>query len=202
MPVKATTPIFAATLFAAMLWMTGSVVAQDNFFDPTKMAPPADANKSFSFGEDKSNSLFGASNTSFNKSFTTKGADGLFGRTANVGGKDFIPPSVTMDKTYVARSYTLPGNFTGYDENTPNIPMKASLYSSQSAAGFNRTIDMPTYTGPEAQKIKRDMEEINKTLGNTKDLPNRSLTVQEVRDLLNHNKKPDQDPTTPSDPKK
>lgn len=204
MPVKATTPILAGTLFAAVLWMAGPVVAQDNFFDPTKMAPPADANKSFSFGSDsnKSSLLFGASNSSFNKSFATKGADGVFGQTANIGGKEFVPPSAAVDKTYAARSYALPGNFTGFDQSTPNIPMKASLYSSQTAAGFNRAIDMPTYTGPEAQRIKQDMEEIDKTLGNTKDLPNRSLSVQEVRDLLNHNKKPDQDSTTPSDPKK
>lgn len=203
MPVKASVRFFMRTLLPAVLLMAAPLMAEEGFFDPTKMAPPADANKSFSLGSnaDKGSSVFGSANTSFNKSFATKGAEGVFGQTANVGGKEFLPPSVTMDKTYAARSYALPGNFTGFDENKPNIPLKESGFSSQSALGYNRMIDMPTYTGPEAERIKQDMEAIDKTLGNAKDLPNRSLSVQEVRDLLNHNAKPGKDPA-PADAKK
>ncbi len=199
MLVKASARYFMRALLSAVLLTATSLMAEEGFFDPTKMAPPADANKSFSLGPnaDKGSSVFGSANTSFNKSFATKGADGLFGQSADVGGKEFLPPSVTMDKTYAARSYALPGNFTGYDESKPNIALKESGFSSQSALGYNRMIEMPTYTGPEADRIKQDMEMIDKTLGSAKDLPNRSLTVQEVRDLLNHNAKPGKDPAAP-----
>lgn len=179
------------TLLTLLLAMP-SIRAEAPTFDIEKIAPPAEADRSFKFGpdENKGSSVFSSSNSSFDKTFATKNADSVFNHSADMNGKEITLPSASMNKSYAARSYSLPGYFTGFDNSTNSLPMKSSAFASQNASGFNRTFDMPTYTGPEAERIRKDMQEIDKTLANTKDLPDRSLSVQEVRDLLNHNAKP------------
>lgn len=170
--------------------------AESDALDLEKLPSPAFANKSFSFGskEEKSSSLFSSSNSSFSKTFDTKNADSLFSQPANIGGKEITTPAVNMNKSYVARSSTLPTTFTGFDHATNSIPLKSSAFGSQSAPGFNRNLDMPTYTGRETTKIQKDLADINNALATKGGLPDRNLTIQEVRDLLNHNAKPEADP--------
>jgi hypothetical protein len=48
-----------------------------------------------------------------------------------------------------------------------------------------------TYEGPDADAVKRDLNRMNNGLESMKDLPDRPLTVDEVRALINHGVKPD-----------
>jgi hypothetical protein len=48
-----------------------------------------------------------------------------------------------------------------------------------------------TYTGPETLAVKRDLNRMNSGLESLKDLPDRPLTIDEVRALINHGVEPD-----------
>jgi hypothetical protein len=50
-----------------------------------------------------------------------------------------------------------------------------------------------TYEGPEARAVQRDLDRMNQGLESLKDLPDRPLTIDEVRALINHGVKPDLD---------
>jgi hypothetical protein len=48
-----------------------------------------------------------------------------------------------------------------------------------------------TYLGPEAGQVHHDLDRMNHGLETLKDLPDRALTIDEVRALINHGVKPD-----------
>ncbi len=62
---------------------------------------------------------------------------------------------------------------------------RIALDHNQSAARYDRELPMKEYKGRELAKIKRDMRELDSILSATKDLPDRPLTVAEVREILN-----------------
>jgi hypothetical protein len=75
----------------------------------------------------------------------------------------------------------------------------------QKAEESNRTADLgghdvqkfayvdsdKTYAGPEAPLVKRDLAKMNEGMESLKDLPDRPLTIDEVRALINHGIKAD-----------
>lgn len=158
-------------------------------FNPDKKEASVFANKTFDLGENKT-SVFSNTYSGFNKTFQTGSADYLFSKDAPINSKPFVSPVLTMTQSYAVRSFPMPANFTGYDK-TSSIPLTSSTFANMGAKGFDHTIDPPTYNGPEAQRMKQDMANVDKVLAGSKDLPNKSLTVDEVRALLNHNTKPD-----------
>jgi hypothetical protein len=97
------------------------------------------------------------------------------------------------------------------DEQTKTSPM-----GSQKSDDSDRTANMggheikefaytdsdKTYTGPEARGVKHDLDRMNQGLESLKDLPDRPLTIDEVRALIDHGVKPDLDekPAAPSKP--
>jgi hypothetical protein len=182
-------------ILCGVMGAAGLMAASDSEepeFNPNKMNPSPMTDKSFSWGagKDKASPLFSSTFSGFDKSYSTKGVDSTFLKTAPINAKRIEPPAVTsMDKSYAVRSYPLPGNFTDFDKSS-SVPLKSSNFDGKSASGFNRNIEMPAYTGPEAAKIKQDMAAIDKTLGNTKDLPDKQLSINEVKALLNRNVKP------------
>jgi hypothetical protein len=75
--------------------------------------------------------------------------------------------------------------FKDEESLTPWNERKMVPENNHRASKYERQLPIKEYRGKELAKIKRDMEEIGSVLGETKDLPDRPLTVAEVRDLLN-----------------
>jgi hypothetical protein len=108
----------------------------------------------------------------------------------------------------------------GFDQNfqtsAASEQTKTSPMGSQKAEDSGRTANLggheikefaysdsdKAYTGPETRDVKRDLDRMNQGLESLKDLPNRPLTIDEVRALINHGVKPDYDekPAAPSKP--
>ena len=110
-----------------------------------------------------STSAYSRSATDFNKGFTTAKAD------IGKDGSSKFPTATASDQDHAA---VLGGKTTD---------MYPSTFASK------------PYKGPETDDIKRDMAKINSGLMQVKDLPNRTLTFDEVRALLNHGFKPNTD---------
>jgi hypothetical protein len=127
------------------------------------------------------------------------------------GLHDEVP--VKADNAYSRRADGFDQSFqtSAADEQT-----KASPMGSQKSADSDRTANLgnhktqtfayndsdKAYTGPETRDVKRDLDRMNQGLESLKDLPDRPLTVDEVRALINHGVKPDVDekPAEPSKP--
>lgn len=127
------------------------------------------------------------------------------------GLHDEVP--VKSDNAY---SHRADGFDQSYQTSAAEEQTKSSPMGSQKATESDQTANMgnhetqtfayhdsnKTYTGPEAQAVKRDLDRMNQGLESLKDLPDRPLTIDEVRALINHGVKPDLDekPAAPSKP--
>jgi hypothetical protein len=142
----------------------------------------------------------------------------------------FANDSEGEDKTTPGLHDTVPvSSAEGFSRTAPGYD-KSYLTASAADADQNKTADFATttaseegrsadlgghevkkfaspmsskkYEGPEVGKVKRDMDDMNAGLTGMKDLPNRALTIDEVRALINHGVKPDLDekPTETSKP--
>jgi len=96
----------------------------------------------------------------FNKAFTTSGFNAGQNRTAAFASKT----SPDQDRT--------------------------ALLGTQPNNAFGSPLASKTFLGPEADAIHRDLSRMNQGLMGIKDLPNRPLTIDEVRALINHGVKP------------
>ena len=127
------------------------------------------------------------------------------------GLHDEVP--VKSDNSYSRRA---DGFDQSYQTSAANEQTKASPLGSQKATESDQTASMGShetqtfayndsdkaYTGPETRDVKHDLDRMNQGLESLKDLPDRPLTVDEVRALINHGVKPDFDekPAAPSQP--
>jgi hypothetical protein len=127
------------------------------------------------------------------------------------GLHDEVPIKADDDDSRHADSFDKSFQTGASDEQTKTSPM-----SSKRADDADRTANLggheinkfaygdsdKAYTGPETQEVKRDLDQMNQGLESLKDLPNRPLTIDEVRALINHGVKPDTDekPAAPSKP--
>jgi hypothetical protein len=170
------------------------------------------ANKTFMSDADSgntSNYQEKAQSTFATKSYLAKADDGT--DQSMPGLHDEVP--VKSDNAYSRRADGFDQSFqtSASDEQTKTSPM-----GSQKADDSGRTANMggheinkfayndsdKAYTGPETRDVKRDLDRMNQGLESLKDLPDRPLTVDEVRALINHGVKPDYDekPAAPSRP--
>jgi hypothetical protein len=119
-------------------------------------------------------------------------------------------------KSYGAYSRAADGFDKSFQTTTADEQTKTSPLGSQKADESDRTATLggqdikkfayhdsdKTYNGPETRAVQRDLDRMNQGLESLKDLPDRPLTVDEVRALINHGVKPDLDekPAAPSKP--
>jgi len=102
-------------------------------------------------------------------------------------------------------------NASGFDKNfttssSDTAQNKEALFASNPSGFQGRTatlgsqqIDAPgashmagkSYQGPETDEVHRDLDQVNNGLSRMSGLPNRALTIDEVRNLINHETKPD-----------
>jgi hypothetical protein len=79
---------------------------------------------------------------------------------------------------------------------------RTAILGGQDIKKFAYNDSDKTYNGPETRAVQRDLDRMNQGLESLKDLPDRPLTIDEVRALINHGVKPDLDekPAAPSKP--
>ena len=163
------------------------------------------ANKAYDTGdaENTKDSAYqkGALGSFQTKSYFTNSADGADKSTPGLDSK--YPVSPDNDYSHAA---------SGYDKSFSTAPpdgnqMKLTSYATSTASEQGHTAvlgghDIPkyasdwsskTYQGPEVRTVKNDLERLNEGMESMKDLPNRTLTIDEVRALINHGVKPDLD---------
>jgi hypothetical protein len=99
--------------------------------------------------------------------------------------------SANFDKSFATASSSLADKkMTDYDKTSPDANRTAYLGTGKTDV-FAYPLADKTYSGPEANEVKKDLSKINNGMMSLKDLPDRPLTIDEVRELINHGVKPD-----------
>jgi hypothetical protein len=151
------------------------------------------------------------SNTLGQKMFETKEFTGFGGRTSSLEGKTFVLPGTSSFQNQTASGFSKELNLPQANFNR-DIPLKvfrledklslrtdaepfstatrSSLAGQETAPGFDKTFATKEYTGPEAEKMRRDVQAITEGLSKIKDIPDRTLSIQEVKELLNKDTRP------------
>jgi len=125
--------------------------------------------------------------SNFNTKITYPAAQG-YNRTADGTTKTFLANQTDIDQNKSAQLASTPSE---YQNRTAYLgDHKFGTYASPLA---NKT-----YTGPGVNSTRQDMAKVGASLMQMKDLPNRPLTIDEVRELINHGIKPDTDAPPPA----
>jgi hypothetical protein len=133
----------------------------------------------------------------------------------NGGPKTVLPDQVPVNaaagyaKTASGfdKSFLTASSDVGQNKTAPETDQTSSYQGHTAELGgheikkFASTMNGKPYRGVEAAVVKRELAQMNEGMLGLKDLPDRTLTVDEVRALINHGVKPDTD-TKPSEPTK
>ncbi|MCE0497204.1 MAG: hypothetical protein LV481_04575 [Methylacidiphilales bacterium] len=185
-----------------------SSTSSDGKYDPTQY----NLNKTSSFANKSFPDAFlyqnnGAQETREQHSFITKSYFTDNGSPSNQPALADFNTKATYPVTD-AYTRTAPGLDKSYTANQTDAAQNKSAQFTAGASEYqNRAVTLEThkidtsasplanktYTGPEAVLEQREMSKLNQGLMQMKDLPNRPLTIDEVRDLINHGVKPDTD---------
>lgn len=186
-------------------------------YDPTRIFSHTSSlsNKSFSSAAASVTKSDSAQNDFAESTFITKTYSGDARSTAD----ESTPNLNTKYKTQTSAAYAR--DSSGFDKgyatsSADSEQSKAALIASATSPDQGRTavlgtretstyassLSSKTYLGPEADRVHRDLERINEGMMQIKDLPNRPLTVDEVRALINHGFKPNttSEPEAPTKP--
>jgi hypothetical protein len=122
-----------------------------------------------------------------------------------------LPPKVPMnsaagyssrasgfDKTFLTANADVGQNkMADYAMTTSSYQGRTAVLGGHEVKKFASSMSSKTYEGPEAEAVKRDLSQMNDGLLGIKDMPNRPLTIDEVRALINHGVKPEADEKPP-----
>ncbi len=137
--------------------------------------------KSFSFGE-------GGSAPGFNKSFSTGGSH--LTKSSHFGEKSFLLPNQTAGlNPYPVGTFSL-GDKQPFSKLSSDYGDKSFSMSDRKVDGMDRGYEVKPYLGKENSRIQSDLKTIRETLGGIKDLPERPLTIEEVKALVNKDSRP------------
>lgn len=169
------------------------------------------ANKQF----DSKNTSFAQSNHSFQQqAFPTKSysIDDKSRSNSSLNTKALTNATTSynrnasdFDKSFAtSNSDAIKNKETLFAANTSEYQGRTAIVGSQQMdASAPSPLANKTYQGPEADYVRRDLDQIhNAELSRMSGLPNRPLTIDEVRNLINHETKPDTNskPAPPSKP--
>jgi hypothetical protein len=105
-----------------------------------------------------------------------------YGRNAFGFDKSFAASKSNSDQ---GKKALLASNTSEYQGRTATMgPQQMDAPSASPLAG-------KSYQGPETASARHDLDQVNSGLSRMSDLPNRALTIDEVRNLINHDTKPD-----------
>jgi hypothetical protein len=112
-------------------------------------------------------------------------------KPVNFSSVMITPPTVSYDKTFATKSADLPGPSEYPTFSQQVFPLGTSAYALLSPPrDANKVVTVKDYTGPEAEKIHRDLKKIEDGLAGLKALPDRTLSIEEVKQMLNRDMKP------------
>lgn len=179
-------------LYPLVLAGAASVFAGQLTFDiDDKKEATGFQNKTFQGkGVDMPSFKGGKENTMFDKTFNAPQAN--WNKEANIGGHDILAPELHFDKTYPAQSASdwVTRSAQGMDRSS-SIPNRTSRFADiKRPDGFDRTFEVRTYEGPEAARIKNNVAAVSNGLSGMKDVPDRNLTIDEVKNILNRDTTP------------
>jgi hypothetical protein len=187
---------------------TGKYDPEHIFSQPSSMA-----NKTFSGSSDVANSGHNDYNKSSRENtFITKPYT-FDSKTSSVAGLDTkasYPTAPLSNRTSndFGKTFTTASADLGPNQASTFASTKASEQGRTATLG-GQAIDTPTsplgdktFTGDEAQSAKRHLTRLKSGQMYVQDLPNRPLTIDEVRDLINHGFKPDTDAKPPEEESK
>jgi hypothetical protein len=112
----------------------------------------------------------------------------------------YTHPASGYDKSFIApgSSDTGQNKTAQFAATTSSFQGRAANIGGHPIKGFANTLANKTYAGPEVDAVKKDINRMNQGLISMKDLPDRPLTIDEVRALINHGAKPDYDNKNPA----
>ena len=99
--------------------------------------------------------------------------------------------SNSFDKSYATSSSNLGSKQVAAFDKASSDQDQTATFKTHKTDTYASRYASQTYTGPEVEKIKSDLNKLNGGMMDIKDLPNRPLTIDEVRALINHGVKPD-----------
>jgi hypothetical protein len=133
--------------------------------------------KSYSFdGKSQSNLILPNLDTKVATSTAT-----TYGRNASGFDKSFATSSSNSTQN---KKVLFASNTSDYQGRT------ATLGTHQTDASVTFPLAGKTYQGPETTYARHDLDQVSQGLSRMTDLPNRPLTIDEVRNLINHETKP------------
>jgi hypothetical protein len=126
----------------------------------------------------------------FMKTFPTKEFNG-FNSTAQLGGRPIDAPTLNFQKTFPTGNSTL-SNKTFLTPDQSSVWQRPSLLFSdqKNATGFDKKVAAKEYQGRYAEAMKQDMRKITDQLGSISQMPDRTMTIEEVKELLNRDLAP------------
>ena len=97
-----------------------------------------------------------------------------------------------FDKSFLTASRDVGQNKVADEaDSTSSYQGETALLGGHDVKTFASSMATKTYQGPETEAIKQDVSKMNEGMVGLKDLPDRALTIDEVRALINHGIKPD-----------
>ncbi len=132
-----------------------------------------------------------------NFSTKTYGNTGATGSTSQLEKSSYNTSSYngSHGDTQFGKSYTTTASTMDHDKSTQFASTSAdqnhtSSFSGKSSDVYSSNMSKQ-YIGPGAQHVPDGMVKENKVIDHVSDLPNRPLSIDEVRGLINHGFKPD-----------
>lgn len=183
---------------------------QPNYSSTSSLANKQFASSNASFSKDQSSIEEQKQRTFITKSYFSKASSHTDHSTPNLNTK--ISPVASSAYSRSASGFNKNYTTSSSDMGKATTPLYASTTSKDQGrtatlggkkieAFPSATLTAKPYLGPEATAIHKDMTAMNQALSRMSALPGRPLTIDEVRELINHDTKPDLE-TKPEPPSK
>lgn len=136
-----------------------------------------------------------------NSEGTDKTTPGLNSHFPVTSAEGYSTPASGYDKSFMTASSDVDQN-KSFATTSSRDQNHTAVLGGHDVKMYASSMSSKTFQGREADAAKRDLDDLNQGLVGLKDLPNRPLTVDEVRALINHGVKPetDQKPAEQSKP--
>lgn len=161
-----------------------------NFGQNTKVGEEYQ-NKKFTTRDLSPGRLGSSSSNAWDRSFATKKFT-EFDRAANLGGKEMQTPLLDFSKTYPTTTSPLGQKKSSLGDTPASFKFTESSWSSRpTPQGLDKKLPTVVYTGREAELVNRSFSQVTRHLNPGRAVPDRGLSEQEVKALLNRDVGPE-----------
>jgi hypothetical protein len=135
------------------------------------------------------------------KSYFDETSTAQHASTSDLNSKIFAPAFTAyshgvagLDKSYPVSGTDVAQNKAAlFAANTSDFQNRTANLGTQKTETYASPLSNKSYLGPESAALHQEMSQVNDELIHLKDLPDRPLTIDEVRALINHGVTPDTD---------